>query len=215
MSSEERQKILQMVADGKISAAEGARLMRALNENAEEQMEILQPPLQASSETGSDWGPERSDPTEFEEVRKRARRFAAIPLWVGVFITVLSAWGMFGALQNGGYNFWFFFLLIPLFLGILLISLGATSATARWLYLNVDRSRQNDWPRHITLAFPLPLGLVSWFLKNFGSRIEGLKHTNVDEVIEAISLTQSIKEPLIVNVEDDEGDGERVQVYIG
>lgn len=34
MSSEERRKILQMVADGKISAEEAATLMRALEEEA-------------------------------------------------------------------------------------------------------------------------------------------------------------------------------------
>jgi len=214
MSAEERKKILQMVADGKISAAEGATLMRALNENSEEQMEVIQPLPGSSEETGSGWTTERSDASEFEAVRKRALRFAAIPLWAGVILTVLSAWGMFEIQLNHGFNFWFFFLTLPLLLGILLIALGGASTTARWLYLNVDRSNQNEWPRQITLAFPLPLGLVSWFLQTFGSHISGLKNTNVDEVVNAIAMTKSIKEPLIVNVDDSE-DGERVQVYIG
>jgi hypothetical protein len=121
---------------------------------------------------------------------------------------------MFVIQQNSGFNFWFFCLGMPLLLGILLIAMGAASGTARWLYVNVDRSHQEEWPRYITLAFPLPLGLVSWFLQTFGSHIEGLKHTNVDEVVQAISLTKNIKEPLIINV-DDSDDGERVQVFIG
>jgi hypothetical protein len=206
MSSEERRKILQMVADGKISAEEAATLMRALDETAEEVTEVIQP------ESG--FKSERSDSSDFDNVRKRARRFAMIPLWIGVFLTTLAAWGMFAIQQNTGFNFWFFCLSMPLLLGILLLVMGAASGTARWLYLNVDRSHQNEWPRHVTLAFPLPLGLVSWFLQNFGSRIEGLKRTNVDEVVHAISLTKSIKEPLIINVDDTE-DGERVQVFIG
>ena len=37
MSSEERRKILQMVADGKISAEEAATLMRALDEPTEDE----------------------------------------------------------------------------------------------------------------------------------------------------------------------------------
>ena len=41
-----------------------------------------------------------------------------------------------------------------------------------------------------------------------------MKNTNVDEVVQAISMAQTIREPLIVNV-DEGDDGERVQVYIG
>ena len=206
MSAEERKKILQMVADGKISAEEAATLMRALDESAEEETEVL--PTMADPE------PEKTDARDFEEVRKRARRFAMVPLWAGVFITVFSAWAMLAIQQSAGYNFWFFCLGIPLLLGILLIALGAGGQTSRWLYVNVDRTHQPDWPRNITIAFPLPLGLASWFLRNFGTHIEGLKHTNVDEVINAISMAKNIDEPLIVNVDDTEG-GERVQVFIG
>jgi hypothetical protein len=137
-----------------------------------------------------------------------------IPVWVGVMITILSAWGMFSIQQNAGYNFWFFSMSMPLIFGILLISLGTGRGTSRWLYVNVDRTRAQDWPKNITIALPLPLGLVSWFLRNFGSHIEGLKNTTIDEVIQAIAMTKSIKEPLIVNVEESES-GERVQVFIG
>jgi hypothetical protein len=214
MSSEERRKILQMVADGKISADEAATLMRALEEDAGEEPGKIPPSLQSGSGAESGFTSERSDSTDFDDVRNRARRFAMIPLWAGVFLTTLTAWGMFSIQQGSGYNFWFFCLSMPLLLGIILITMGAASSAARWLYLNVDRSSHDDWPRQITLAFPLPLGLVSWFLKTFGSRIEGLKQTNVDEVVQAISLTKGMKEPLIINVDDSE-DGERVQVFIG
>ncbi len=121
---------------------------------------------------------------------------------------------MFSIQQRTGLNFWFFCMSLPFVMGVLLIAMGAGSRSARWLYVNVDRSHQNDWPRNITIALPLPLGLVSWFLKNFGSHIDGLKRTTVDEVIQAISMTKNITEPLIINVDDTE-DGERVQVFIG
>jgi polyhydroxyalkanoate synthesis regulator phasin len=42
MSAEERRKILQMVADGKISAEEAAKLMRTLDESAEAEVEVLE-----------------------------------------------------------------------------------------------------------------------------------------------------------------------------
>jgi hypothetical protein len=205
MSSEERKKILQMVADGKISADEAATLMRALDDSAEEEIVLVG--------EASGMGGERSDAPEFDQVRRRANRFSNAFLWIGVIFTVLSAWAMFGIQQNAGANFWFYCMGMPLFLGILFTTMGAGSKTSRWMYVNVDRSHQEEWPRNITIAFPLPLGLASWFLKNFGSRIEGLKKTSVDEIIQAIALAKNITEPLIVHVDDD--DGERVQVFIG
>ena len=205
MSTEERRKILQMVADGKINAEEAASLMRTLDESAEEEVEVI--------ETGSGSRSSGSDAAEFDQVRQRAMRFAMIPLWVGVTLTVLSAWWMFSIQQSAGLNFWFFCMSMPLLFGVLLIALGARSESSRWLYLNVDRSSQTDWPKNITIALPLPLGLASWFLKNFGMYIDGLKGTTVDEVIMAISAVKLGTEPLIVHVDDDHG--ERVQVFLG
>ena len=206
MSSEERRKILQLVSDGKISTDEAANLMRTLDDSAEEEMEIF--------EAGPSMSEERSDSSDFDEVRRRAMRWAMIPLWGGVLFTIFSAWGMYAVQQNAGYNFWFFCLGMPLFLGIILIALGSGGMGSRWLYVNVDRTRAQDWPKNITIAFPLPLGLVSWFLKNFGSRINGMTKTTVDQVVTAIAMTKSVQEPLIVNV-DDTKDGDRVQLFIG
>src|SRR6478672_11164594 len=137
MSSEERRKILQMVQDGKISAEQAASLMRALDADADAaEVEIL--------ETGAGSGFERNDAPGFEEVKSRARRFAMIPLWIGVFIAVLSAWGIFAIQQSAGVNFWFFCLLVPLLFGVLLIALGAGGESSKWLYVNVDRRNAQD-----------------------------------------------------------------------
>ena len=209
MSSEERKKILQMVQDGRISAEQAASLMRALDadaDSAEAEVEVV--------ETGAGFGYERNDAPEFEEVKSRARRFAMIPLWIGVFITVMSAWGIYSILQSAGVNFWFFCLLVPLLLGVLLIALGAGGEGSKWLYVNVDRRNAQDWPRNITLGFPLPLGLTAWFLRNFGQYIHGMEKTNVDEIIQILDATGKSGAPLIINANDNE-DGEHVQVYIG
>jgi hypothetical protein len=104
--------------------------------------------------------------------------------------------------------------LLPLFLGILLIVMGAGGQSSRWIYVNVDRRYAHEGPRNITLGFPLPLGLTSWFLRTFGDNIHGLKNTNVDDIIQILDATGKSGEPFIVNVNDNE-DGERVQVYIG
>ena len=211
MSAEERKKILQMVQDGKISAEQAASLMRALEADdtvnpAEAEMEVI--------EAGASSDSERIDAPEFEQVKARARRFAMIPLCAGVFLTVFSAWGMYSIQQNSGINFWFFVLLFPLLLGVLLIALGAGAQNSKWLYVNVDRRNAEDWPRNITLGFPLPLGLTAWFLRTFGHNIQGMKHTNVDEIIQILDATGKSGAPLIINANDNE-DGEHVQVYIG
>jgi hypothetical protein len=207
MSSEERRKILQMVEEGKITAEQAASLMRALDEDsAEAPIEVL--------ETGSAVSGESVDAPEFEEVKKRARSFAMIPLWAGVFITIVSAWGLYSIQQRAGVNFWFFFLLIPLLLGVLLIALGAGGQSSKWIYVNVDRRQAHDGPRNITLAFPLPLGLTAWFLRTFGHTIRGMNNTNVDEIIQILDATGKSGAPLIINANDNE-DGEHVQVYIG
>jgi hypothetical protein len=209
MSSEERKKILEMVEQGKISAEQAAHLMRALEEDPDPaEIEVIEPePVPGSEQT-------QSSAPEFEEVKARARRFAMIPLWIGVLIAVFSAWGIYSIQQNAGMNFWFYCLLFPLFLGVLLIVLGAGGQSSRWLYVNVDRRNATDGPRNITLGFPLPLGITSWFLRTFGHNIHGMKNTNVDDIIQILDATGKSGEPFIVNVQDDQ-DGEHVQVYIG
>jgi hypothetical protein len=218
MSSEERRKILQMVQDGKISAEQAASLMRALQEDSvEPEIDVVETGASSGKESDALNGEAISGPTdapEFEAVKSRARRFAMIPLWVGVFMTVFSAWGIYSIQQRSGVNFWFFFLMIPLLIGVLLIALGAGAQNSKWLYVNVDRRNANEWPRNITLGFPLPLGLTAWFLRNFGHSIHGMQNTNVDEIIQILDATGKSGAPLIINANDNE-DGEHVQVYIG
>lgn len=209
MSSEERRKILQLVEEGKISAEEAANLMRALEADGEEaEMEVV------GTETNSGFEGSETTAPEFEEVKARARHFAMIPLWIGIVIAVLSLWGIYSVQMSAGMNFWFFCLLFPLFLGVLLIVIGAGGQSSRWLYVNVDRRYAHEGPRNITLGFPLPLGLTSWFLRTFGHTIHGMKDTNVDDIIQILDATGKSGEPFIVNVNDDD-DGQRVQVYIG
>ena len=167
-------------------------------------------------ETPTGFSSERVDAPEFEQVKARARRFAMIPLWVGVFITVLSAWGIYAVQQRAGTNFWFYCLMVPLLLGVLLVTLGAGGQSSRWIYIDVDRrnARADDGPRHITLALPLPLGLVAWFFRTFGNLLHGMSRGRVDGIIQLLEVTRDSGEPLIVNV-DDRDDGERVQIFIG
>ena len=201
MSSEEQRRILKMVEDGKISADEAMTLIRALEQEAE----IVEAAPVSSSE--------RIEAPEFEEVKRRARRFAMIPLWIGVGITVLFAGLMFTAIQNSGFGFWFYCLTFPFLFGVLLMALSAGGRYARWIFVDVQQ-KPGETPGRITLGFPVPLGFVSWVLRNFGHRIKGISSPEAArEMADVLSRTISSDSPLIVNVDDE--DGEKVRVYIG
>jgi len=225
MSSEERKKILQMVAEGKISAEGAAGLMRALDddadpdtdpedESAEAEVEVIQSRAGSGYASDASSGPSRAEAPEFDRIKERARRFALVPLWVGIFITVFSAWAIYSIQQNVGVNFWFYCMTLPLLLGVLLIALGAGGRTSRWIYIDVDRrnAEPGDGPRHITLGFPIPLGFVAWFFENFGHNFTGMNKGRVEGIIQMMNATRDSKEPLMINVDDDDA---HVQVYIG
>ena len=117
MSSEERQQILKMIEDGKISADEAMKLIKALDESSVE-MEIIEAAPASSSGPEAETDLKKPNAPEFEEVARRARRLWQIPLWIGVFITVLSAYWMYTLVNTSNYGFWFYFAWLPLILGI-------------------------------------------------------------------------------------------------
>ena len=222
MSSEERRKILQMVEEGKISAEEAATLMRALEEDSDDgDQETVEAEVEVI-ETGSGSGyardasseSRRPDAPEFDQIKARARRFAMIPLWIGIAITVFSAWIIFSIQQNSGVNFWFYCMTLPLMFGVLLITLGAAGGASRWIYVDVDRreAEPGDGPRRMTLGFPIPFGLVMWFFDMFGHNIRGMNKGQMNSIVEMMKATKDSNEPLMVNVDDDDA---HVQVYIG
>ncbi len=205
MSSEEKKKILQMVEDGKITAEEALTLIRAVEQiPAEDEVKVIE--TEAASRSAY-------DAHEFDEVKARARKYASIPLGIGVGITVLASYWMFALTQNANYGFWFFCAWFPLLLGILLIALSAGGMNSRCLYVDVHQE-QGDWPQRITFGFPIPFGVVSWGVRNFGHRVKDASQAQMDAIAAALDASASMNEPLIVNVDEGEG-GERVQVYIG
>ena len=219
MSSEERKKILQMVEEGKISAEDAAKLMRALDEDAESEMdeaeiEVIESRPDPGFESDASSGSRRPEAPEFDAIKARARRFSLIPLWTGVFVTVFSAWIIYSIQQNAGVNFWFYCMTLPLMFGVLLIALGAGGRTSRWIYINVDRrdAKPGDGPKHITLGFPIPFGFVAWFFDTFGHNMSGMSKGKVEGIVQMMHATRESGEPLMINVDDDDA---HVQVYIG
>lgn len=212
MSAEERKRILEMVQNGKITADQALTLMKAIEADAAAEGQEAPFDADSGADAGSRAGP--SIAPELEQTAAWARRMAQVPLLVGIVLVVLSAWGMYSAQQSAGLGFWFYCLSLPLLLGVAATALGAWSRKARWLFVRVQNAPDESGPKNIFLGFPLPLDLAGWLLRVFGKYIQGLENTNVDEVVQVLSLSKSIHEPLIVNV-DEGANGERVQVYIG
>ena len=216
MTDPERNQVLKMIEEGKITPEQGLALMQALEEQGPDAEGAPVPAVPvAEAAQGEAQAPEPTvipDP-HIEHLKATARRLWQIPLWAGIFITVLSALGMYAILRGPGMNFWFYFLLLPLLLGVALTALAAGSRAARWIYVSVHQ-QPGEYPKHIFLGFPLPLKLTAWFLRTFGPMIPELQRTTVDEIIQVMESGFNGKEPLIVHVDEGEA-GERVQVYIG
>lgn len=212
MTDQERKQVLKMIAEGKITAEEGLRLLQALEqEPAEGEAE----PVGAEAGPSSESGAETRPPTgaEFRSIAARGRRLWHIPLWIGVGFTLLGAGLMYWAMQASGFGFWFYCAWLPFLLGVLVMALAFASRSSRWLFVRVEQ-RRGERPGRIVFGFPLPLRLAAWFLRNFGHRIDDLRETNVDELLQMLDDSRVWQEPLIVNVDRGE-DGERVQVFLG
>jgi hypothetical protein len=143
----------------------------------------------------------------------RWRDWWMVPFWIGVGITLLGGLFMYWALQASGIGFWFACAWFPFLIGVAVMALAWESRRARWMHIRVDQP-SGEWPQRIALSFPLPLGLVSWFMRIFGHRIPDLNGVPLDEVLQALDKTTSPENPFYVEVEEGE-DGERVQVFIG
>jgi hypothetical protein len=148
---------------------------------------------------------------EISKTVEKARRLWMVPLWIGVIITTFGGWVMYKNIHPTDISAWFYCLGMPIFiLGVFVIVLGWSSKNARWIFVSV-KQKPGDFPKRILIGFPLPLTLTSWFLRNFGHKIQGLGKVPVDQILKAI---QHSNDPMVVNV-DEGDDGEKVFVYIG
>ena len=200
--SEERAKILQMVADGNITAEQASQLLAALDDDGLG----VQGELPAGEPVGAGLAHALPPPMP------HFGNLWLIPMYVGLALFVCGALAVFPLYAASGSWLW---LLCgwPIFLiGLLTMLAGWLVRKSRWIHIritNVDGSRRN-----IKLSFPLPLRLTAWTLKVASRFSSKLKETGVDEIIVALNEGLKSDQPLVVDVQDDD-DGERVQVYIG
>lgn len=208
MTDSEREYVLRMIEDGKISAEEGLRLMQALEAAPLDEDAAPEPIVETPMPS-----PASADATqrEFQAHINKLRRLWLVPLLLGLVTIILCAWWMFQNVQTG-LNGWFIFPLFCFLAGVGLIALGAGSRTARWLYLDLKEPRGADF-RRIHFAFPIPTGLIRWGIQTFGHSMSARQRSMADQVLEAIFESDVPNEPLVLDVKEE--DGQHVRLYIG
>lgn len=208
--SDERRRILQMIQDGTLSAAEAMDLLDALNEAGEDEgVETAVIPQYNESLEGEIIS---SNPPNMD----RYRHFWKIPFIIAfAFLLLTGLWlrsiyqSSEGAITFGFVCVWSFFMLA--FLAALL---AFFSRRAAWLHVRVKEKEG----RRIVISMPLPLGLATWGIKIAHGFVDEATRAHLDMASEFIAaakeeLKRPGAQPLMIDVDDDDGD--QVQVFIG
>ena len=222
----ERIQILEMIESGVITAAEGARLLQALDtdDRLEESLEGEFQSAESGGMPGTDAESDENNfgsvsgeviENEFEPNIEKWKSYWVIPLWVGVGITIIGSLMMLWVYQSTGFSFWFGCTWLPFLIGVALIAMAWGSRSARWLHLRV-KQEPGEWPQTIAFSFPLPLNFAAWFMRTFGQFIPKVNEIGIDfdQVIESFKNSTTPETPFYIEVDEGEN-GETVQIYIG
>ncbi|MCJ7535999.1 MAG: hypothetical protein MUO57_10750 [Anaerolineales bacterium] len=222
----ERIQILEMIESGVITAADGARLLQALD--ADDRLETDFDADAGNEENGAGRGAvPQSDEDGFGSLDgdvienvfqpniEKWKRWWVIPLWIGVGVTVIGSLLMLWSYQSTGFSFWFGCTWLPFLLGVALIAMAWGSRSARWLHIRV-KQEPGEWPQTIAFSFPLPLHFAAWFMRTFGQFIPKVNEIGLDfdQLIESFENSTTPETPFYIEV-DDGDNGEKVQIYIG
>lgn len=191
--NEERKHILNMIAEGKISAEEGVQLLESLADEDETK----------EGEIGSDDISALGDP----------RRFWIYPALAGAGIAAIGAALYLAIYGRWGMTPWLTCGIVPFLVGVTVVTLGWWSRQARWFHLRITNLHTGH--RQFVMNLPLPLGLTAWVVSILRPFIPRFRQTGIDEMI--LSLRDGIEksgQPLVVDVTDEDG-GERIQIYFG
>jgi hypothetical protein len=198
----ERQKVLQMLEDGKISATDAARLINALNE--------IDEPI---SEEWADTVQVTPQPTMQPHEAEKFRHFWQIPFYIALSLTVLLSAGLYMYGSSGGESWLAYFCFGNMLLfSIIAALLALATRFSLWLHLRVE---ETDGTK-VAISLPLFMPLITFGLSIARGRVNEETSRNIETaeaVIRAFSESGNRAEPLMLHVDDDDGD--KVQIYIG
>ncbi len=141
----------------------------------------------------------------------------SIPFWIGTVVMVLGTMGMYYGYLAAQYGLGFWLATIPFILGVIVMALSWQSRMARWLHVRVHQ-KPGEKPGTISISFPLPIGLASWFLRNFSHLVPGLRDqqfsgSDLSDMLSTLGESVSPENPFYVHVNGNAG--EEVEVFIG
>jgi len=186
MDDQDRERILDALDSGDISAGEALKRLEA-DELA---------PIAVGQDLGA---PEKAPAW---------RRYGWIVLFdIGLVLTA----GGIGLASLAG---WWWLLAAPLLLlGLVIGGLGLASIRSPWLHVQIDNN-DGEWPKRLQFALPLPLRPTAWLVRTFGQYVPQFNQTGLDELLIAMSGELSVDDPIVIDVHEGDG-GERVRVYFG
>lgn len=204
---EERQQILQMLQDGKITTDQAMVLLQAVAESGE----------------GADTVGVESEPLTGEIVNPelppdmgRFRRFWQVPFFAALALLIVFGFWLRALYQNsaGAISLGFICVWSLFMLSFALTMLAWWSRRAPWLHVRV----REQGGRRIAISLPLPLGLANWGLRFARSWVDEAVRPQMDMAESFLAAAQAgwregDTEPMVVHVDDEDGD--QVQVYIG
>jgi hypothetical protein len=187
---EERLEILDSIERGDISVEEGLRRLQGGGEEEGPQ----------GAATAPEPAPMRP---VIVRVIWRAVFWAGVAVLAGggVLVSAVYTWSLRPVWQIVGAVLFAF--------GLAVMLTGWWMRTARWLSIRI----REEGGTRITLAFPVPLGLVYWAVRVARPFVPQLHNAPVDELVLALRDTLDEGEPFVVDIHDEE-DGDYVQVYL-
>jgi hypothetical protein len=201
--SEARNQVLQMLQDGKLTAEQAQELLQALE------------PESTTDDTREAIQGEIVEPVEPPDM-DRFRRFWQYPFFISLAVLIAVGFGLRSMYQasEGAMTFWFFCVLSLFILTFILTALAFISRSAPWLHIRIKGKEGNK----IAISLPLPMGLAQWGIGIARNFVPESEQANLDMAATFIrtarhNLNGPDVEPLMINVDDEDGD--QVQVFIG
>ncbi len=187
--SDEQDRILRMVEAGTITASEANELLAAMENSPQ--------PVEASPAGDR---PEFSRPWE-------------VPLFGGLVVAAFGVMSMGRLYLSQGKRSavartgaWF-----TVLLGLVAVAVGLWSRSAPWLHLRVQERDGNN----VNISLPLPLFLTEWVIRFSREYLDEDASEQMQNIAAFVGALRRGERTDPLTIEVDEGDGDRVLIYIG